>query len=122
MSEETENMPKRRSSDNPTWSEGRTWKNAKAIFSVARWTIAAVFLALSIYYTQRETNAQQTVSVADVQKEQVAIRKEMDSRSTARDKQMERVLTREVFEAYHSADMQRMDRIEKLIEQIAQRP
>lgn len=47
---------------------------------------------------------------------------EADARTLSRTKEMEElkklVLTKEVFEAYHKADTERLDRIEKLIERI----
>lgn len=100
------------------WYDGKVYKSLLAAFSILRWVIVAIVFGFGVYIYQRDVNAQQTVSTVDLQREQVSLRKTMDDRTAARDKQMEKMLTREVYEAYHSADVQRMERMEKLLEQI----
>lgn len=43
---------------------------------------------------------------------------QLEKRADASDKTLEKVLTKEVFEAYHQGDIERADRLEKLINQL----
>lgn len=108
-----------------SWRDGPVFKTLEALRPWIQWTIIIVMGVFVFYQSQRDTNAQNAVSVSDLQREQVAIRKEMDQRAAARDRQINgmetKMLTREVYEAYHKGDVDRMDRMEKMIEQLLER-
>lgn len=82
--------------------------------------------ALTVFgLSQREAQTAQSSEIMRIISEQKAIRDQMNEHKTEREKQItdlrESVLTKEVFEAYHSNDVQRMERMEKMLEQILQK-
>ncbi|HEX3100636.1 MAG TPA: hypothetical protein VHQ01_02530 [Pyrinomonadaceae bacterium] len=108
------------------WEE-RPWvKNFKMAFSVARWVVITAVLGFGIYMTQRDTNAQQSINVADVKRELVETQRQVAENKLRTEEQIQaidkKMLTRELYEAYRMADVERMARIEKSIEMIASRP
>ncbi len=104
------------------WYEGRVYKSFLAAFSIIRWVIVAAVFGLGVYMYQRDVNAQQTVNVGDLDRKYSRLEQTVNENRQAEEKHAEKMLTREVYEAYHNADAQRMDRIEKSLEMIAQRP
>ena len=78
-----------------------------------------------LFWSQRDTNAQQTFSVVDIKREQDSLKRIADDRWATRNieftEMRKTVLTREVYEAYHKSDQERMDRIEKMLMQLIER-
>lgn len=106
------------------WYEGKLFKSCIALMPFIRWGIVAAMFLTGLYLYQRDTNAQTIVNVADVKRDQDALRKQIADMKEQRDRQLDgmdkKMLTREVYEAYHTADSQRMDRMEKMMEQLIQ--
>jgi hypothetical protein len=107
------------------WYDGKFYKSCMAIFPFVRWAIVIGFFIFGLYLYQRDTNAQQTVSVSDIQREQNIAKAAFSEYKSANDQQFQQlrreVLTRELFEAYRAADMERIARMEKSLEAIAAR-
>lgn len=101
-----------------SWYDGKFFKGCLAVMPFIRWAIVAAMFIFGAYMYQRDTNAAQRINVVDLKRELDSTNKKIEERGLARDKQMEKMLTREVFEAYHSADIQRMERIENMLQQI----
>lgn len=106
------------------WFDGTAYRSCVAIWPFFRGAVWIGLIIFSYYLYQRDTVAAQGMSLADLKREQVSMKQEMLDRRLDRDKQMAgfegKMLTREVFEAYHKADSDRMDRMENLIGQILQ--
>ncbi len=103
--------------------EDRTWfRNAKAGAALLRW-IVIVGLAIGGYYVyQRDVNAATAVNVVDLKNEQGRLATRLDKFEIEHRQALDRVLTRELYEAYRKADIERMNRIEITLERIAARP
>lgn len=85
--------------------------------------IYAVFLTVGGYWLYaRDAQTVQAQSIKELQSGQKSIEKVMEDRTAKRDQQLselqKQILTRELYEAYHKADIERMDRIEKLLEKL----
>ena len=113
-------------SDKASWRDGPVFKTLEALRPWLQWLVIVVMFFGGMYLYQRDTNTQQTVSVADTQKELLSAKRSFDDYKEATEKRFkfleDKVLTRELYEAYRAADTERMMRIEKSIEAIAQRP
>lgn len=102
------------------WYDGKFYKSVLAVFAVMRWIIVAVVFTFGIYMYQRDVNAQQTIDGRSLKGEIENIKQTIEERKAERDKQMEKVLTRDVFEAYYKALNERLDRIERTQDAILQ--
>lgn len=90
-----------------------------------RWAIVLAMFIFGAYIYQRDTNAQQVFNIGDMKRDHETLRSRVNELKDLRDKQFEemnrKILTREVFEAYHKVDSERLDRMEKVVEQILDR-
>jgi hypothetical protein len=106
--------------EQPAWYDGKFFKSCQAAMPFVRWGIIAAMFLSGVYMYQRDTNAAANVNLLDLQKGQESIKLDIIQRAATRDRQFDDVkkqmLTREVFEAYHESDKQRMERIEKMLE------
>lgn len=113
-------------SDKLSWRDGPVFKTLEALRPWMQWALIVIMAAFVYYQSQRDTNAQQSISVADTQKELTAAKRSLDDYKEATEKRFkfleDRVLTRELYEAYRAADTARMARIEQSLEAIARRP
>lgn len=89
---------------------------------VVNWVLT---IAVAVGMFALSTRDNQTVQASEITRiinEQKAVRDQINERKTERDKQIEELrrvmLTREVFDAYHAADAERMTRMEKMMEQL----
>jgi hypothetical protein len=105
-----------------SWRDSAAWLTLEAVRPYLSWVVMIAMATFMLYQGQHDANAQNTISVIDLQRDQKALRATIDERRTERDKQIDglqtKMLTREVFEAYHASDAQRMERIEKMMEQM----
>ena len=88
---------------------------------------ATVVIAVGLYAVA--TRDAQTVQASEINRilnEQKATRDLMTERKNERDKQIDELkkimLTKDIFEAYHSNDVQRMERMEKMMQQMLEKP
>lgn len=109
-------------STSQAWYDGKFFKSCMALLPLFRWLIVLAMFLAGVYVYQRDTNAASVVNIADLQRGQESIKLDILNRAAARDKQLEDVkrqmLTREVFEAYHESDKQRLERIESMIQRL----
>ena len=89
---------------------------------IVQWALTIVIAIGLFAVSQRDSQTVQGHEIRETQEKVKAVESEMDRRRDEREKQMEEmkrtVLTREVFEAYHKADQERMTRLEKMIERL----
>lgn len=108
------------------WYDGKFYRSIKELLPWFRWVIVGIMFAVGVYIYQRDTNAQQTVSVQDIQREQATAKAVLSEYKVKTEEQFQQLrremLTRELFEAYRAADIERMNRMEKSLEMIAIRP
>lgn len=92
------------------------------VLPVIQWAMT-IAIAIAVFaLTTRDTQQVQSSEIGRILRDQQDIRATMAERKTEREKQIEELkremLTKQVFEAYHSADLQRLERIEKMLEEI----
>lgn len=108
------------------WYDGKFYKSCLAAFAVLRWVIVAGVFAFGAYIYQRDVNAQQTVNLVDVKREQDQLRATFTEYKMDAERQFQtlrkEMLTRELYEVYRKGDSERLERIEKSLEIIAARP
>lgn len=84
------------------------------------WAIIGSVFGYWLFNRDAQTVSAQTIK--EIQTEQKNIRSVIDERKLEHDRQFEalekKILTREIFEAYHQSDRARMDRMETLINRI----
>lgn len=88
--------------------------------------IYAVFLTVGGYWLYtRDAQTVQAQELRDVKTGQKQLEKVMDERTLKRDQQLNemknQMLTRELYEAYHKGDIERMERMEKMLERILEK-
>lgn len=88
---------------------------------------ASVIIAIGLFAVA--TRDAQTVQASEINRiinEQKSLRDLMNERKGERDKQVEELkkimLTKDIFDAYHQNDVQRMERIEKMLQQLLEKP
>ena len=96
------------------------------ILPVLQWGLT---IACAVAFFILATRDAQTVQASEINRivnEQKATRDLMTERKNERDKQVEELkrimLTKDIFDAYHQNDVQRMERIEKMLQQILEKP
>ena len=67
---------------------------------------------------QRDINAAQVVNVADLQRDVTSLRQQQLEYKSRTDETFRTLLTMDLFEAYHKNDTEKIDRVEKLLEQV----
>lgn len=87
--------------------------------------ICTVIIAVAVFgLSFRDSQTVQAQDVRENKQQILALQLLVDSNKRDREKQLEelkgKVLTKDVFEAYHQNDVARMERIEKLCEQMLQ--
>ncbi len=107
--------------------EERTWfRNTKAVAAVFRWMVIVVLAIGGYYIYQRDVNAATAVNVTDLDRRQKATETRLDKLDSDTKQKIElietKMLTRELYEAYHKLDAEKMDRMEQSLERIAARP
>lgn len=93
---------------------------------IANWVFnLAMFIGIALL-ASHDSAKDQTTQINEIKAGQQQLKETIETRKTERDKQFDEIkkimLSRDVFEAYHSNDVQRMERIEKTLEQLAERP
>lgn len=108
------------------WYETKTYKSLAAFVALFRWVVVGAVFLFGVYLYQRDINAQQAISVVDLQRDLNETKKAVSDYKSDTDKQLQSIrkdmLTRELYEAYRAADVERMARIEKLVEAVSNRP
>src|SRR6187402_1584533 len=110
-------------------SERDWFKSVMAIMPIVRSGVVVVAMMLSglatYYIYQQNVNAQQIADIGELKKEQQRIDEGMKANKVIRDQQVDEIkrtmLTKDVFEAKSEAASQRLDRIEKMVEQLLMR-
>lgn len=89
---------------------------------VIQWVLTLFIAAAVFALSQRDLQTTQAQETRETARKIQALELQFERGREARDRQIEslkkEMLTREVFEAYHSADSERMNRIEKMLEQL----
>ena len=87
-----------------------------------QWVMTIIIAIAVVALSQRDSQTAQAQTVAETKNRVTSIEQAIDKKSEARDRQIDsfrkEILTREVFDAYHKADSDRMDRVEKMIQQL----
>jgi uncharacterized protein HemX len=86
----------------------------------------AICLTIGGYWLYvRDSQTVQAQEVKELKQGQKTIEKTMEDRKQERDKQFqelkEMMLTKEVFNVYHKADTERMERMEKMLERLLEK-
>ena len=83
-------------------------------------TIAVAVAVFAL--TTRDAQTVQASEITRIVNEQKAVRDLMNERKTERDKQLDElkkvILTKDVFDAFHNNDVARMERMERMLQQI----
>jgi hypothetical protein len=110
------------------WSEQAWYQNCMAVMPFVRWAAVIISLALGYYVYQRDVNAAQAVNVTQLKADQDTLKRTVELNRTEREKQfdemekkLDKMLTRELYEAYHATDQEKFDRLEKLLTQLLSR-
>ena len=87
--------------------------------------VGQIVLTIVFYiWTQNSSAISQAQEIRENKENIKQVQQRMEERKTERDKQMDEIkktiVTKDLFEAYHKNDVERMDRIEKGIERILQ--
>lgn len=98
-----------------SWQESKFYKNFTAIAAVGKAIGVILILVFGYYLYQRDINAQQAINAREFQDRLLAVEKKLVEAQANNDDNFKKVLTRELYEAYHRNDVEKMDRIERLI-------
>ena len=103
-------------------TSGRFWNGFLKILPFLQWVLT-IAIAVGLYaLTTRDTQTAQAFEINKITSEQQNLRRDFEARKNERDKQIEEIkkemLTRDVFDAYHETDVKRMERIEKMLEDL----
>lgn len=88
--------------ENASWRDGPVFKTLEALRPWIQWALIGVLALVGMYLYQRDTNAQNTLNLTDLQRKQDLLQKTMDERTNARTKEInelkDRMVTKELFE------------------------
>lgn len=108
------------------WADQTWYQNCVAVMVFVRWIIVVCMFLAGYYVYQRDVNAAQAVNVVDLKREQSELKKVVEQNKAERDRQLDEIkrtmLTRELYEAYHANDVQKIEAIQKMVEQLINRP
>lgn len=92
------------------------------VLPIIQWSLTIVIAIGLFILSQRDSQTVQAQDTRDNQKRIEQVERKMDERKADRDRQFDElkrtILTREVYDAYHNADNERMNRMEKMMEKI----
>lgn len=92
------------------------------VLPIIQWALTVIVAIGLFVLSQRESQTVQAQDIRDTQKKVENLERDIDKQKSERDRQIEElkrtILTREVYDAYHNADTERMNRMEKMIERI----
>ena len=92
------------------------------ILPVLQWAMTIAVAVAVFALTTRDAQTVQASEITRIVNEQKAVRDLMTERKTERDKQFDElkkvVLTKDVFDAFHNNDVARMERMERMLQQI----
>lgn len=107
---------------NPQQTESGFVTGFLKFLPVIQWIVMIIIAVCVFVLSQRDMQTAQAQEVKDSTRKIVALEIYNTKREAEIDRQFEQLrremLTREVFGAYHAADSARMDRMEKMLEQM----
>lgn len=108
--------------DRLSWRDRAFFKNMEALRPWMSYLMMAIMAVFMIYQSQRDTNAQNTVTNVELAKGQQSIKDEMASRKQFVDQQLTEIranlVTSKEFQAWKDAVNQRMDWQDRMLTQI----
>lgn len=118
------NAPSAPSSSPPPPPSGSFLKGFLQYLPVVQWVMTFAIGAVVFGLSFKDSQTVQAQDVRENKQQIVALQSLVENNKRDREKQLEelkgKVLTKDVFEAYHQNDVARMERIEKLCEQMLQ--
>lgn len=89
---------------------------------IIQWALTIVIAIFVFVLSQRDSQTVQAQDIRDTAKRVDMMERDREKSKAERDRQLEElkktILTREVYDAYHNADTERMNRLEKMVERI----
>ena len=112
-------------SDKKSWRESDTFKTLEALRPWAQWFLVGVFAVGSLYMYTRDTNAEQGVSLREIERRQQALDTKIEAKSTARDREIEQLkadqVTMQLFNERTQAMQRQLDEVKTDTKEILSR-
>ncbi len=93
-----------------SWRDSDVWKTLEAVRPWLQWLLVGIFAVGSLYLYTRDTNAEQGVSLRELEKRQTQVESKIDAKTAAIDKRFEMFEANQVTMQLFNERTNRMDK------------